>query len=237
MGRAFLWSSVAWAIFAALQAYGIRRQGLNWSAVWAEAPYWSFVWLVWFPAFWALTARKKPDVFFSDLPLGLLPGAQRSLPSVLYVLALPVSAVAGGVVLYLIGEERIREHPWLMIGSFMAGCSISLVACAAAIVRWASRGDPRGRVVTPGPTVALYALAILVSAGVGALVLYLIGEERFREHQRLMIGAFMAGFSISLVACNAAIVGGRRAVRHTLPHDNEMHLTRSALARKRGPLR
>ena len=129
------------------------------------------------------------------------------MPSVLYVLA-PVASVAlGCLTLYLLGEEQFLDRTWLMIGGFMVGFCISMVVFFAAIVSWASRGDAHRLMASarrPVPSI-LYVLATLSSVALGCLTLYLIGDEPFQGDDRLMVWAFMAGFSISMAVSFAAI--------------------------------
>jgi hypothetical protein len=189
--RSLAWSLLAWVVFAALQVYGIRRQGLNWEVAWNEAPSWLGIWPGFFLTIWFFTSRKsvqkqafltgeaaaeralasrtgglRPSapcpqcgmltlltvercpscgVLLRDIqivhPLELLPGAQRSVPSVLDVLAVIVSMFAGVGTLYLIGEKRFLENDLLMIGGFMGGFSVAMVGSFAVIARWAG---PKG---------------------------------------------------------------------------------------------
>jgi hypothetical protein len=44
----------------------------------------------------------------------------------------------------------------------------------------------------------LYVGAVVASVGVGAITLYLIGEDRFLENLWLLVGGFMGGVTVSL---------------------------------------
>src|SRR5262245_25308280 len=62
------WSTAVMVIFGALQAYGIRRQGLGWPAVWSEAPYWLWLWPPFF--FMILVFPLLPKLFTASRSFG-----------------------------------------------------------------------------------------------------------------------------------------------------------------------
>jgi hypothetical protein len=68
--------------------------------------------------------------------LETLPGARQSVPSLLYALAVLLSLGGGAVTLVLIGQERFLESEIVMIGGFLAGTAVSLVAFFLLIRIW-----------------------------------------------------------------------------------------------------
>ena len=71
----------------------------------------------------------------------LLPGARESLPSVLYVVAVLLSFVIGGLVVALIGfwNRDLLQENWVLIGGFFLGAGAGLLGSFALIRSWVSR--------------------------------------------------------------------------------------------------
>ena len=88
-----------------------------------------------------LPRRRQADDLLGLLDV--LPGARESLPSVLYVLAVPTAIAFGALTLALIGEERFLDSPALAIGGFVGGASISLVLYYLALKAWVQRRGAR----------------------------------------------------------------------------------------------
>lgn len=70
-----------------------------------------------------------------------LPGAQESLPSVVWVVAFVASFILGGVAVALIGlvDQELLQNDTYLIGGFLVGAGGSLLAFYALIRAWVSR--------------------------------------------------------------------------------------------------
>jgi hypothetical protein len=77
-------------------------------------------------------------------PIESLQGAESSVPSVLYVLAVVGSFLVGALATGALSEDQF-QNDLLLIGTFLAGCAVSLIAAFAAIARYArSQSSRRG---------------------------------------------------------------------------------------------
>ena len=88
-----------------------------------------------------LPRRRQADDFLGLLDA--LPGARETLPSVLYLLAIPTAIGFGALTLALIGEERFLDNATLAVGGFVGGASVSLLIYYLALKSWVRKREAR----------------------------------------------------------------------------------------------